>query len=284
MSTRPVVAIIGAGGMGQAIARRIASGRKLLLADFSEETLNSAAESLRRSGYYVETHRVDISKHDQVVALAETVGKAGHVEAVVHTAGVSPAQAEARRILDVDLLGTANFLDAFHAIAHPGLSVVCIASMASHLRASTLSPELEKHLASAPLDKLLDHPDVEAVLQHRDLDMGTHVDAYSLSKRANILRVQAAAKAWGLKGARVNTVSPGCILTPMLYQETGSRQDGWMNQMLEASAMARIGTPEDVANVVVFLLSRESSYISGNDILVDGGVVSGARWSNAGGE
>ncbi|KAL6852291.1 hypothetical protein ACO1O0_006832 [Amphichorda felina] len=270
MAARSVVAIIGTGGMGLTTARRIANGQKLLLADFSSKNLEAAAESLRMGGHNVDTHVVDVSNYDQVTAFAKSVADAGRLEKLVHTAGLSPIMAPKQKVLEVDLLGTANVLDAFYPLASPGLSVVCIASMAGHMGVK-LSPELEQHLATAPLDKLLEHPEVQSVSDKM---------AYGLSKRANMLRVQAACKAWGLKGARINTISPGAIYTPMVHQELESEHAPQIKALVESSAMARFGTADDIANAAAFLLSPDSSFISGADILVDGGTIPGMRWGN----
>lgn len=254
--------------MGVATARRIGNGRKVLLADYSDKGLQSAAEALRLSGHDIETHVVDVSKYDQVVAFAEAVASGGRVDAVVHTAGLSPSQTGRQQSLEVNLLGTANVLEAFYSLATPGLSVVCVASLAGHLQGS-LSPELEQHLATAPLDRLLDHPEIKSMPDQ---------NAYNYSKRGNILRVQAMSKAWGLKGSRVNTVSPGVIYTPMVHEELKGQHGGYMKTLIEGSATARTGTPDDIANVVAFLISPDSSFISGTDILVDGGALATKRW------
>ncbi|PKS08542.1 hypothetical protein jhhlp_004928 [Lomentospora prolificans] len=263
-----IVAVIGVGGMGVAIARRIGSGRKLFLADYSTENLQKATENLRGDGFNVETHQIDVADAKSVTTFAETVASQGTIEAVVHTAGVSPVQAELRRVLDVDLVGTAQVLDAFYQVACPGMSVVCIASMAGH--AIQLPAELERHLATAPTDKLLEHGEID---KHGAL-------TYSLAKRGNILRVQASAPAWGLKGARINTVSPGVISTAMGQQELQGPHGALVQRLVDESAVGRIGTPEDVARAVAFLVSPESSFITGTDLLVDGGSVSSQKWGN----
>lgn len=270
MTTQSVVAIIGAGGMGINAARQIAHGRKILLADFSETALQSAAESLRGDGHVVETHTIDVGKHGSVTHFAQACTQAGRLESVVHTAGLSPNQATAARVYEVDLLGTANVLDAFLMVAHPGMTMVCIASMAAAVAVGLVSPELEVHLATAPLDKLLNHPNLKAAAD---------MSAYSICKHGNIVRVQALAKAYGLKGARVNSISPGVISTPMAQHEFKTSQAVQMNSMIEMSALGRIGTPQDVANAIEFLTSTKSSFITGNDILVDGGGVSASRWN-----
>ncbi|KAH6686969.1 hypothetical protein F5X68DRAFT_240437 [Plectosphaerella plurivora] len=208
-SARKVVAVIGVGGMGLSAARRIARGRLLLLADYSAETLEAAAQTLRNEGHDVQTHTIDVADHASSVAFAQAAAAAGQIEVVVHTAGVSPVQAPGQRVLDVDLVGTANLIDAFYGVAIPGMAMVCIASMAAHL-VPALPADLEKHLATAPLVNLLEHPLIDASPR----------TAYTLAKKGNILRVQAAAKAWGLKGARINTVSPGVISTAMGLEES----------------------------------------------------------------
>ncbi|KAH7362182.1 hypothetical protein B0T11DRAFT_280342 [Plectosphaerella cucumerina] len=270
LPSRKVVAVIGVGGMGLSAARRIARGRLLLLADYSTDTLEAAAQSLRNDGHDVQTHAIDVSDHASTVAFAQAAAAAGQIEAVVHTAGVSPVQASGQRVLDVDLVGTANLIDAFYAVAIPGMAMVCIASMAAHL-AGPFPADLETHLATAPLARLLDHPLVDASPR----------TAYPLAKRGNILRVQAAAKAWGLKGARINTVSPGVISTAMGQEEAKGESGAMVRHLVEGSAAGRMGSPEDITDMVEFLVGSRSSYVSGNDFLVDGGTVSGQRWAPA---
>jgi NAD(P)-dependent dehydrogenase (short-subunit alcohol dehydrogenase family) len=268
--SRKVVAVIGAGGMGLSAARRIARGRLLLLASYSPDKLEAAAQSLRNEGHDVQTHAIDVSDHASTVAFAKAAAAAGQIEVVVHTGGVSPVQASDQRILDVDLVGTANVIDAFYAVAVPGMTMVCIASMAAYL-GGPLPADLETHLATAPLGRLLDHPLVDASSQ----------TAYALAKRGNILRVQAVAKAWWLKGARINTVSPGVISTSMGQAETKGESGAGARHLVEVSAAGRMGSAEDVTDLVEFLVGSRSSFISGNDFLVDGGTVAGQRWAAA---
>ena len=180
--------------------------------------------------------------------------------------------ATAKQIYDVDLLGTANIIEAFEAVASPGTSLICVSSMAAHL--APLSSDLEKHLATAPLDQLLQHKEI-------DFDSpGANQMAYAISKRGNHLRVQAAARAWGSKGARVNTISPGVISTTMGRQELQGPSGARAQAMVELSAARRMGTPDDIAGVAAFLAGPESSFITGTDILVDGGAVSAQRWNS----
>ncbi|CAH0017863.1 unnamed protein product [Clonostachys rhizophaga] len=266
-----VIVITGAGGMGLAVARRITNGRRLVLADYSTAALEVAAKDLRDNGYDIITHTVDVSKLDAVQELAKAAVNLGQVDAVVHTAGVSPVQASPQQVLEVDLVGTANVLDSFYEIASPGLAMVCIASMAGHL-GEGITQELERHLATAPTDKLLDHPEI---------DNKTPM-SYAMAKKGNILRVKAAAKLWGNKGARVNTISPGIIATAMGKEEFEGPGGDQMRHMLAASAAGKEGNAEDIANIVAFLVGPESRYITGTDFLVDGGMVAGLasqRWA-----
>jgi NAD(P)-dependent dehydrogenase (short-subunit alcohol dehydrogenase family) len=266
---RPVIVIIGTGGMGLAAARRMASGRTLLLADYSAPKLEQAVETLRAEGHLVESQVVDVSDRHSVAELAGVAQAAGPLAAVVHTAGVSPVMETARRIYEVDLLGTALVIDAFCAVAGPGTSLVCVASMAGHF--TSLPEEFERHLATAPSGSLLDHAGL-------DLDGTDPGLAYTVAKRGNQLRVQAAAFAWGARGARVNSISPGVISTEMGRAELDGPSGEFMRSMIQHSPAGRLGTPDDIAGVVEFLVSPASSFICGEDILVDGGVVVGQRW------
>ncbi|KAJ5758512.1 NAD(P)-binding protein [Penicillium odoratum] len=244
-----VQVIIDAGGMGLSIARRLANGYRLLIADFSSTNLSAAVESLRDDGY----------------DLALTAAKIGRIFAVVHTAGVSPASAAGEQIYEVDLLGTANLIDAFFRVASAGTSLICVASMAGNF--ARLSPGLESHL-----QRLLQHDEIALESSH------PHV-AYTVAKRGNQLRVQGAARHWGSKGARLNSISPGVISTAAGRREL--QGENGAIALIEMSATRRAGTPSDIAGVVAFLAGPDSSFITGTDILVDGGAVAGRRW-NAG--
>ncbi len=264
---RDVVVIIGSGGMGVAAARRLASGRHLVLAERSEDQLSGAKESLEASGHSVEGHVVDVSDEGSVEELVAVAGAAGRIRAIAHTAGVSPAMATAREIYEVDLLGTALVIEAFLPVASPGTSLICVASMAGHL--ATLSPAFERHLAVAPSRELLDHEDIDL-----ESDPAT---AYIVAKRANQLRVAGAARAWGAKGARLNSISPGVISTTMGRQELDGPMGSYIRTMIEDSGVRRVGTAEDIADAIAFLVGPESSFITGNDLLVDGGCIASQR-------
>ncbi|WP_371551866.1 SDR family oxidoreductase [Streptomyces sp. NBC_00554] len=266
---RNVLVVIGTGGMGLAVARRLAAGRRVLLADWSAPGLEATVGTLRGEGHEVEGHTVDVTQRDSVESLAVAAGAAGRVDAVVHTAGVSPVMATARQIYEVDLLGTAHVIDAFLPVASAGTSLVCVASMAGHF--ASLSADLERHLATAPTDELLEHKEF-------DLESEPAL-AYVVAKRANQLRVQASAHAWGAKGARLNTISPGVISTPMGAQELQGPAGVHIQAMLDLSGARRAGTPDDIASAAAFLTGPDSAFITGNDLLVDGGTVSAQRWN-----
>ena len=259
-----VVVVTGAGGMGQAAVRRLGSGASVVLADFDDAHLETVAESLRRDGYSVHTARTDVSSADDVATLATTAAGLGPLRCLVHTAGLSPEQATAQQIVAVDFVGTARMLDAFEPHVRPGTVAVCIASMAASF--ATLSADAEHLLASTPTDQLMSL----AVLDPSTLDPGM---AYVVAKHAVQVRVEAAALAWGKLGGRVVSLSPGIIATPQGNQELAGQSGDGMRSMISSSALARLGTPDDIAAVIEFLASPVASLITGTDILVDGGIV-----------
>lgn len=263
--SKGVVVVTGMGGMGSAIAHRIGTGSTVILADFNERLLEREVESLALSGYDVVSRVVDVSKQDSVEALAADAAARGSVTAVVHTAGLSPVQAPIDAIMRVDLLGTALMLDAFGAVISSGGAGVFISSMAGTM--ASLDPEFELRLATTPTEHLL---------ELAELASGAIPDpatAYVMAKRANQVRVRAASLAWGRRGARVNTISPGIISTPMGAAELEGPSGEMMRAMIAGSSTGRIGTPEDIAGVVDFLISSDAAFITGTDLLVDGGVV-----------
>ncbi|MCP3012253.1 SDR family oxidoreductase [Nocardiopsis dassonvillei] len=264
-----VVVVTGAGGMGEAVARRLGNGRKLLIADHSEEQLDRVADALQAAGYDVGAVPTDVSDRSSVDALARTAAESGRIVSIVHTAGVSPATSTARRILEVDLLGTAHVIDAFAPVASRGTSLVCVSSMAGHY--ASLSRDDERELATAATEELLGLKALSQVGEDATA-------AYIVSKRANHVRVQTAAPAWNRRGARVNTVSPGVIATPMSKSEGESASGDHMREMLRACGIDRKGTPGEIAEAVAFLAGPDSRYVTGTDLLVDGGQAAWIRW------
>jgi NAD(P)-dependent dehydrogenase (short-subunit alcohol dehydrogenase family) len=263
-----VVVVTGAGGMGEAVARRIGGGRRLILADYSEQALGSAVRALDESGYAVSGMAVDVADRDSVDRLAQTASDTGHLVAVVHTAGVSAATATVEQMLAVDLVGTAHVIDAFERVVPRGAALVCVASMAGHY--AQLTSDEERALATAPTTELTGLPVVQA--------LADPVQAYILAKRANQLRVQAAALAWNHRGARVNSVSPGVISTAMAKAEAAGESGAHMLEMLDACGIGRMGSTGELAEAVAFLAGSGSRYVTGTDLLVDGGQAAWIRW------
>jgi NAD(P)-dependent dehydrogenase (short-subunit alcohol dehydrogenase family) len=268
--TTEVLVVIGVGGMGQAIARRQGAGKTVLLADFNEETLGSVAWTMTRDGYKVQTVVVDVSSADSVDCLVRRATELGSITQLVHTAGLSPTQASAEAVLRVDLFGVALVLEAFSEIIAPGGAGVIIASMAGHLFPA-LTAEQEYALAHTPARKLLELPHVNP---DNVIDSAL---AYGLAKQANHISVRQASLAWGRRGARVNSISPGTIATPMGHLELDSPMGEGIRGLVAASAAARLGAPEEIAAAAAFLLGPEASFITGTDLLVDGGVVAALR-------
>lgn len=267
---KTVIVLIGAGQIGQAIARRVGVGKHILLADMRPDNAKAAAEVLGNAGYEVSVATVDASSRQAVHALVEKATALGEVTGLIHAAGVSPTQASPATILKVDLYGTALVLEEFgHVIARGGAGVV-IASQSGH-RLPPLTVEQNKALATTPVEELLGLP----FLQPDKVTDSLH--AYQLSKRGNSLRVMAEAVRWGKRGARINTISPGIIITPLAKDElNGPRGDGY-RRMIDVSAAGRPGTPDEVGTVGALLMGPDGGFITGSDILMDGGVTA-AYW------
>jgi len=265
-----VIVVIGPGQIGQAIARRVGIGQHVLLADLRRENAHAAAEIMANAGYEVSIATVDVSSREAVHALVQTAAGLGAITGLIHAAGVSPSQASPATILKVDLLGTALVLEEFGQVIGRGGAGVVIASQSGH-RLPPLSVEQNKALATTQVDELLGLP----FLQPDQVKDSLH--AYQISKRGNSLRVMAEAVRWGKRGARINTISPGIIITPLARDElTGPRGAGY-RRMIEVSAAGRAGTPDEVGTVGALLMGPDGGFITGSDFLMDGGVTA-AYW------
>jgi NAD(P)-dependent dehydrogenase (short-subunit alcohol dehydrogenase family) len=208
----PVTVVIGAGSIGQAIARRVSAGRHVLLADLRPAQAQAAAQVLADAGFEVSTATVDVASRASVEALAQSAIALGDVVGIVHAAGVSPSQASPATILAVDLYGTALVLEAFGRVVAAGGAGVVIGSMSGH-RLPALTAEQDRLLATTPADGLL------ALAMLAPDRVSDPLNAYQIAKRGNSLRVQAEAVRWGRRGARVNAISPGVIMTPLARDE-----------------------------------------------------------------
>ncbi|MGA3146076.1 MAG: SDR family oxidoreductase [Acidimicrobiales bacterium] len=207
----------------------------------------------------------DISDPAGVAGLVERVRELGSFRALVHAAGVSPTMADARRVLEVDLMGTALLLDSFEALVEPGTAAVCFSSSSAY--------QVALRGVDAELQKLVSEPRAPGFLDvaaERFDDSGM---AYAWAKRGVIAVAARAAVAWGRRGGRVNSLAPGLIDTPMGRQE--AEQQPIMKVMLEKTPLGRLGRSEEVAAVVAFLISEDAAFISGIDVLVDGGMLQG---------
>ena len=262
---KEVVVLIGAGAIGTAIAKRISTGKHILLADISAENIAFVAKQLMEEGFEVSTAMIDVCSRTSVNALAEKATGLGSIIHLIHAAGVSPSQATPEKILKVDLYGTALVLEVFGNIIAQGGAGIVIASQSGH-RLPALTIEEDKALAVTPTEELLKIP----ILHLEKIKDSLH--AYQLSKRGNSLRVKAEAVRWGKRGARINAISPGIIITPLAQDELNGPRGESYRKMIAASAAGRAGMPDEVGEIAALLMSKAGSFITGSDLLMDGGV------------
>ena len=266
---KEVIALLGAGSMGCAIVRRIAAGKKILLGDISEKNLAQASHDLRYSGYDVETSVVNALEKDSVEAFAEKAASLGPVMYFIDTAGASPNQASPEHILKLDMVGTGYAVDAFGNVMAKGSAGLIISSQTGYMH--RLPDEVELEILSTPTEKLMDVPYIQEVAMQ-----GSGI-AYMIAKRVNHLQAQkAAATTWKARRARINTISPGVIVTPLAYDEFRAAGEGYQ-AMVDASAAERCGTSDEIAEAGAFLLGEHAKFITGTDLLIDGGVIAAIR-------
>ncbi len=257
-----VAVLVGAGSIGQAIIRRVAMGMHVVLADYSLANAEQAAKTLENAGYQCSTIQCDLGSKEDILKLVQFATSKGDVMYLVNAAGVSPSQAPVHHILQVDLYGTSVLLEEFGKVIAEGGSGVIISSQSGH-RLPALPQEQNDALAMTPCDELLELPFLKAITDT--------LKAYQYSKRCNVLRVMYEATRWGRRGATINSISPGIIITPLANDELhGPRKDGYL-RMIEASPARRAGTPDEVGELAEFLMSKRGRFISGADILIDGG-------------
>jgi NAD(P)-dependent dehydrogenase (short-subunit alcohol dehydrogenase family) len=267
---KDVVVLVGAGQIGQAIARRVGIAEHVILSDMRRENAAAAADVMANAGYDVSVETVDVSSREAVHALVEAAVSRGTVTGLIHAAGVSPSQASPATILKVDLYGTALVLEEFGNVITRGGSGVVIASQSGH-RLAPLSVEQNRALATTPTEGLLALP----FLQSDQVTDPLH--AYQIAKRGNGLRVMAEAVRWGKRGARINTISPGIVMTPLARDELAGPRGAGYRRMIEFSAAGRAGTPDEVGTVAALLMGPDGGFITGSDFLMDGGVTA-AYW------
>lgn len=261
---KEVMILTGAGQIGMAIARRIGYGMKIVVGDKKWENAQVIAKTMNDAGFDVVPVQMDLSSRASTQGIIAEAQKYGDITMLVNAAGVSPSQASIEDILKVDLYGTAVLLEEVGKVIAPGGVGVTISSQSGH-RVKQITPEEDEQLACTPTEELLDLP----LLQPENICDTLH--AYQLAKRCNEKRVMAESVKWGAKGARVNSISPGIIVTPLAIDEfNGPRGDFYKNMFAKCPA-GRPGTADEVANVAELLMSRKGTFITGSDFLIDGG-------------
>lgn len=261
---KEVVVLTGAGQLGMAIVRRMSQGKKVIVADWKIDNANAIAKTLTEAGFDVTPLKVDISSKDSVDYLIAEAQKAGEISMFINAAGVSPSQAAVEQILHVDLYGTAVLLEEFGKVIKEGGTGVTISSQSGH-RMPALTPEEDRLLATTPTEELLQLE----ILKPENIKDTLH--AYQMAKRCNVKRVMAEAVKWGERGARVNSISPGIIITPLALDEINGPRGDFYKNMFAKSPAGRPGIADEVANVAELLLSDKGAFITGSDILIDGG-------------
>ena len=266
---KPVIALLGAGSMGTAIVRRIAAGKKILLGDISEKNLEKVSHDFEYSGYDVETMTVNALEKESVEAFAARAAQMGPVLYFIDTAGASPNQATPEHILKLDMVGTGYAVDAFGQVMAKGGAGLIISSQTGYMY--NIPHETEQEILNTPTQDLMDLPFI------RETAMQNSGWAYMIAKRVNHLQAQrAAATTWKERRARINTISPGVIVTPLAYDEFNAAGEGYQ-RMIDASAAERIGTSDEIAEAGAFLLGEHAGFITGTDLLIDGGTIAAIR-------
>lgn len=259
-----VMILTGAGQIGMAIARRMGYGMKIVVGDKKMENAQAIAKIMNEAGFDAEPVEMDLSSRESILNLIDKAKEYGEIKMLVNAAGVSPSQAPVEAILKVDLYGTAVLLEEVGKVIAPGGVGVTISSQSGH-RMKQLTPEEDEQLACTPTEELLALP----LLQPKNIRDTLH--AYQLAKRCNEKRVMAESVKWGEKGARINSISPGIIVTPLAIDEfNGPRGDFYKNMFAKCPA-GRPGTADEVANVAELLMSDKGAFITGADFLIDGG-------------
>ncbi|GAA5089875.1 SDR family oxidoreductase [Chryseobacterium ginsengisoli] len=264
MNTKDVIVLTGAGQLGMAIVRRIAYGNKIIVADWKIENAEAISKTLVEAGFDVIPFKVDISSRESILTLIRVAQKEGEVSMLVNAAGLSPSQSTKEHILQVDLYGTSVLLEEFGKVIKKGGTGVTISSQSGY-RMPALTADEDRLLATTPTEELLQLK----MLQSENIRDTLH--AYQIAKRCNGKRVMAEAVKWGERGARINSISPGIIVTPLALDEfNGSRGDFYKN-MFAKSPAGRPGIADEVANVAELLMSEKGAFITGSDFLIDGG-------------
>lgn len=261
---KDIIIWMGAGQIGLAIVRRIASGKKIVIGDRSLVNARAAADALNGSGFDAVALEADLSSRESILSLISEACKYGDIRYLVNSAGVSPSQASIETILKVDLYGTAVLLEEVGKVIVSGGSGVTVSSQSGY-RMPALTPEADRLLATTPAEELL------ALEMLRPENIRDTLHAYQMAKRCNVKRVMAEAVKWGERGARLNSLSPGIIVTPLAIDEFNGPRGGFYKNMFAKCPAGRPGTADEVAHVAGLLLEDKGAFITGSDFLIDGG-------------
>ena len=261
---KEVMILTGAGQIGMAIARRMGYGKKIVIGDKKKGNAEAIAKIMNEAGFDTVPVEMDLSSRKSILNLIAEARKYGEISMLVNAAGVSPSQVPVEAILKVDLYGTAVLLEEVGKVIKEGGVGVTISSQSGH-RMPALSIEADEQLATTPTEKLL----ALEILQPENVRDTLH--AYQIAKRCNVKRVMAEAVKWGERGARINSISPGIVVTPLALDEfNGPRGDFYKNVFAKCPA-GRPGTADEIANVAELLMSDRGAFITGADFLIDGG-------------
>jgi len=261
---KDVIILTGAGQIGMAIARRIGFGKKIVIGDKNIQNAQNISKIMNEAGFDTVAVEMNLSNRDSILNLIKTAQSYGEIVHLINSAGVSPSQASIEVILKVDLYGTAVLLEEVGKVIKAGGTGVTISSQSGH-RMPALTPEMDEQLATTPTEELLNLE----ILQTANIKDTLH--AYQMAKRCNVKRVMAEAVKWGKHGARINSISPGIIVTPLALDEfNGPRGDFYKNMFAKCPA-GRPGTADEVANVAELLMGNQGAFITGSDFLIDGG-------------
>lgn len=261
---RNVMILTGAGQIGMAISRRMGYGMKIIVGDKSLSHAESICDTMDKAGFDTLPFEMNLSSRESILSLIDEARKHGDISMLINAAGVSPSQASIETILKVDLYGTAVLLEEVGKVMQAGGTGVTISSQSGH-RMPALTPEEDRLLATTPTEELLSL----GLLQPQNIRDTLH--AYQLAKRCNVKRVMAEAVRWGERGARINSISPGIIVTPLALDEFNGLRGDFYKNMFAKSPAGRPGTADEVANVAELLMSNRGAFITGADFLIDGG-------------
>lgn len=259
-----VILLTGAGQIGLAIARRMGHGKKIVVSDKNINNAQTVTKIMTEAGFDAVAVEADISSRKSILNMIAAAQKYGEIAMLINAAGVSPSQASVETILKVDLYGTAVLLEEVGKVIKAGGTGVMISSQSGH-RMAALGAETDEQLAVTPAEELLQLE----VLKPANIKDTLH--AYQMAKRCNVKRVMAEAIKWGVKGARINSISPGIIVTPLALDEFNGPRGEFYKNMFAKCPAGRPGTADEVANVAELLLSQQGAFITGADFLIDGG-------------